>query len=276
MAAWDAAQYLKFFHQRTRPSRDLAAAIPLEAAGRILDAGCGPGNSTAVLAERFPEAQLLGIDLSEDMLSAAKERLPQAVFMQKNLEGDLTDLGTFDVVFSNAALQWLANPEDGIRRLFHLVAPGGCLAVQIPDCQPKSDGSTGRLETGDAHAAIWNTAAEPEFETYLSEIQPLKSVNGGQLYRLFADMGVEPVLWETLYCHMLDGYAGLIDWYKGTALRPYLEALPSENDRQIFCRKVAGCLEPRFPLEPDGRLLLWFRRLFLIAVRPAAGEKASL
>lgn len=276
MATWDAAQYLKFFRQRTRPSRDLAAAIPLQSAKRILDAGCGPGNSTAVLAERFPKAQLLGIDLSEDMLAAAQRQLPQAAFILKDLEGDLTDLGTFDVVFSNAALQWLADPLEGIRRLFQLVAPGGCLAVQIPDCQPKPAGSVGRLETGDAHAAIWNTAAEPAFESYFSGIQPLKSVNGGQLYRLFAGMDVEPDLWETLYCHMLDGYGGLIDWYKGTALRPYLEALPGEDDRQTFCRKVAECLEQRFPLEPDGRLLLWFRRLFLIAVRPAAGEDASL
>lgn len=268
MAEWDAAQYLKFDAQRTRPSRDLAAAIPLRTAERVLDAGCGPGNSTAVLAAHFPEAALEGIDLSEEMLTAAQKRLPEAAFRKFDLSAELSPLGSFDIVFSNAVLQWLADPLDGLRRLFGLVKPGGCLAVQIPDCHPRPDTAVGRLETGDAHAAIWTAAAHPDFAPYLSGIVPLSAVDGGQIYRIFAEHGVEPNIWETLYCHVLDGYAGLIEWYRGTAMRPYLEALPDEERRRRFCRAVVAALETRFPLEPDGRLLLWFRRLFVVAVRP--------
>lgn len=136
MIAWNPEQYLRFGSERTRPSRDLASAVPLEAPGTILDAGCGPGNSTAVLKEFWPHARIQGVDASEEMLGAARRALPEAAFSRADLDGDLSALGSFDLVFSNAVLQWLADPGQGLSRLFALVKPGGALAVQVPACTP--------------------------------------------------------------------------------------------------------------------------------------------
>ena len=266
MPQWDAGQYLKFSRQRTRPSEDLAAAICLERPQTILDAGCGPGNSTEVLARRWPSARLTGVDLSEDMLKAARERLPDVTFYRKDLSGSISDLGQFDVVFSNAALQWLADMESAVLRLFDLVKPGGVLAVQVPDCLPHAS-AEGRLETGDAHAAMRQTALEEAFAPRTASVSRLKSLPGERVYALLSDKAKTVDMWETRYCHQLDGYEGLLEWYRGTGMRPYLEALPDKEVRRAFEMRFLEKISAAHALEPDGKLLFWFRRLFFIAYR---------
>lgn len=125
MGDWNPSQYLKFKAERTRPARDLAAAVALDAPERVLDAGCGPGNSTAVLARRWPGAELTGLDYSENMLEKARAAMPGVSFIQGDMAGDLTCLGLFDVVYSNAALQWMADSGETAKKLFGLVKPGG-------------------------------------------------------------------------------------------------------------------------------------------------------
>ncbi|WP_337512819.1 methyltransferase domain-containing protein [Ruminococcus sp.] len=133
MSSWDAAQYLKFGAQRTQPSRDLAARIPLEQPRKIIDIGCGPGNSTEVLRQRFPQADILGVDSSPEMIRAAAQAHPE---MRFQLCDAGTELGTldrdFDVVFSNACIQWIPNHPKLLREMMQLLRPGGILAVQIP------------------------------------------------------------------------------------------------------------------------------------------------
>ena len=266
MPQWDADQYLKFVRQRTRPSEDLAATVHLDHPRRVLDAGCGPGNSTAVLACRWPEAHLTGIDLSGDMLEAAEKRLPEAEFLKRDLSADLSELGRFDVVFSNAALQWLENVESGVLRLFSLVNPGGALAVQVPECAPHPS-AEGRLETGDAHAALWDTAKEETFCRFTGSVTRLHSLSGERAYTLLAGRSAAFDMWETRYCHQLDGYEGLLEWYRGTGMRPYLEALPDEKSRRAFEERFVQRIAAAHPLTPEGKLLFWFRRLFFIAYR---------
>ena len=266
MPKWDAAQYLKFARQRTRPSEDLAAAIRLEAPQTALDAGCGPGNSTAVLAARWPGIRLTGIDLSEEMLKEARHRLPEAAFYQWDLTADLSGLGQFDVVFSNAALQWLADMEDAVLRLFRLVKEGGALAVQVPDSAPHLS-SEGRLETGDAHKAMQQTAEEAAFCPYTGAATRLHTLSGERVYALLAEQCQTVDIWETRYCHELDGYEGLVEWYRGTGMRPYLESLPDDAARRAFEERFMERIAARYSLEPNGKLLFWFRRLFFIAYR---------
>ena len=266
MPSWDPQMYLKFGNQRTRPARDLAAAVELTAPHTILDAGCGPGNSTKVLAERWPGVKLTGLDSSDAMLEAAGKALPDAVFIRRDLREDFSDLGSFDVVFSNAVLQWLPDMEGAAVSLFSLVSPGGVLAVQVPACAPMKTGE-GRLETGDAHRLLYATAEEAEFAPFTAGITRFSDMNINHLYERLTPLAGQVTMWETRYCHVLDGYEGLADWYRGTGMRPYLDALPDDELRARFEKRFLQRAAEEFPLASDGRLLFWFKRWFFVAYR---------
>lgn len=266
MGDWNPSQYLKFKAERTRPARDLAAAVALDAPERVLDAGCGPGNSTAVLARRWPGAELTGLDYSENMLEKARAAMPGVSFIQGDMAGDLTGLGLFDVVYSNAALQWMADSGETAKKLFGLVKPGGALAVQMPDSRPPA-APGGRLENGTAHRLMQETAGEAPFAAYTAGVTRLYTLDGGRVYDLFAGEAAELSVWETCYCHVLDGYEGLAEWFRGSGMRPYLDALPDEETRGLFARRFIERAVAEYPLAADGRLLLWFRRLFFVAYK---------
>lgn len=132
MKDWQPLQYLKYKDERTQPTIDLVNRIPLHAPKRIIDIGCGPGNSTAVLHAKWSDAEIIGIDNSPSMLTEAKKNLPFVRFLQKDVKEKLSSLGCFDVVFSNAALQWMPQHETLLPKLFAMLNQGGVLAVQVP------------------------------------------------------------------------------------------------------------------------------------------------
>lgn len=257
MANWNAEQYLKFADERNRPSLDLIARIAVARPERIMDLGCGPGNSTAMLRRRWPEADITGLDNSEEMIAAAVESHPEGKWI-------LADAGTwtaqmeFDIVFSNAALHWVPDHEHLFPRLFSRLAPGGALAVQMP-----------------AHynSSLQKTIAEVAKDPLWSRLMdgPLNAMTKKPpsfYYNLLQPRAARLEIWETEYYHAMDGPRAILEWFRGTGLRPYLAALESEAQKQRFEGMLLERYTKSYPRQNDGRILFPFRRLFIIAYRP--------
>jgi trans-aconitate 2-methyltransferase len=249
---WSAAQYTKFEAERTRPVRDLLAAVPARAAARVIDLGCGPGNSTEVLAQHYPHAVVEALDSSPDMLAAARRRLPTVVIHAGDIATWQAD-SPYDVILSNAVLHWLPSHETLLPRLLGMLAPGGSLAVQMPD------------NLAEPSHTLMNQPGWPVLRAVAAgERTPLG--DAGFYYRLAAAAGASAQIWRTTYYHVLEGAAGVVDWFRGSGLRPFLAALPdSERDAYLACYRAA--VEQAYPPQPDGRVLLALPRLFLVMTR---------
>jgi trans-aconitate 2-methyltransferase len=256
MPTWNSDQYLRFAQERTQPAVDLATRIALTAPRRVIDLGCGPGNSTAVLARRWAKAEITGLDSSAAMLGSARETHPTWTWFQHDIASWRAE-EPFDVVFSNAALQWVSNHAGQFPRLFDQVAPGGVLAIQMP---ANLDAPPHRLMRELGASAPWRDYFTPppfEWHVHAPEFY----------YDILAPRAGRLELWCTDYMHVLDGVSGVVEWYRGTGLRPWLDALPDEPTREKFLAAYRVRLEPYFPARADGRVLFPFRRLFVIAYR---------
>jgi trans-aconitate 2-methyltransferase len=264
MPTWNADQYLRFGEERTQPCRDLAARIDVASPGRVIDLGCGPGNSTEVLAKRWPDAELTGLDSSPEMIDAARRAYPQRRWVVGDIGGwAASDAGPFDVVFSNAAMQWVGDHGAAYPRLLAQAAPGGALAVQVPG---NYDGLAHRLMRELAASDGWH----PRFpaggvrEWYVHEPT--------FYYDALAPHAARLDLWETEYLHVMPGPEAIVEWYKGTGLRPFLDALATDAERAGFMAEYLEQIRAAFPARPDGKVLFPFRRLFLVAYRPGERE----
>jgi trans-aconitate 2-methyltransferase len=256
MANWDAGLYLKFADERTRPAADLAARIALAAPARVVDLGCGPGNSTAVLRTRWPAADVVGVDNSPDMIAAATKAHPGGRWVLADL-ATWADPEPFDVVFSNAALQWVPGHAAVIPRLFALVAPGGALAVQAPI----------HFESP-LHRLMLQIADRPEWRDRMAAAKAaLRTERPGFYYDALRPAAAKLDLWVTEYLHELPGPADIVAWIRGTGLRPYLAALAGDTERSAFERLLLEGVTAAYPPQADGRVLFPFRRLFVIAYR---------
>jgi trans-aconitate 2-methyltransferase len=246
---WNPSQYLKFGAERTRPALDLCERIP-GAPRSILDLGCGPGNSTAVLRERWPEAALAGLDSSPEMIAQARASHPAGTWILAGAE-HYEPPGRYDLVFSNAVLQWLPEHRLLLPRLMGWIAPGGCLAVQMP-----AEGSPLR-------SALADLAGRPRWRDALAGAGNALHFHDARFYYDLLAPRVD--LWETVYYHPLASHRALIDWYEGTGMRPYLDALPDAAAREAFKAELLEACRGDFPAAADGRVLLPFRRLFFVA-----------
>ncbi|MBV9966649.1 MAG: trans-aconitate 2-methyltransferase [Alphaproteobacteria bacterium] len=253
MHGWDAGQYLQFADERTRPALDLLARIDLGAPQRIVDLGCGPGNSTGLLRERWPAAAITGLDASAGMLAAARRDYPGIDFV-------LGDIATwsptelYDVVFSNAALQWVSEHEHLLPKLLDAVAPDGVLAVQMP-----------RNHDFATHRLMRQVAAEGPWRHKLAGARDPSPVKPPEFYYdCLAPRCRRILMWETNYIQVMDGIDAIIAWLRGTGLRPFLARLDEAEERQ-FLNRYAALLVEEFPAQADGRVLLPYPRLFFIA-----------
>lgn len=266
MQDWNPALYLRFANERTRPAAELLARVHLvEQPARclhIVDLGCGPGNSTELLAARFAEASVLGVDNSQAMLEAARRQLPKARF-------EAGDIATWapaaheiapDLIYANAALQWVGGHETLIPRLLSLLAPGGWLAIQMPDNRQQP-----------SHRLMREVAGLPQFAPYIGDADQVRTeiLPIGAYYDLLAapEREVASVdVWHTIYQHPMDSAQAMVQWLRSTGLKPFVEGLPAELQAE-FLAEYERRIDAAYPLRADGQRLLAFPRLFMVAQR---------
>jgi trans-aconitate 2-methyltransferase len=254
MPTWDPKQYLKFSDHRLRPALDLIARIALDDPRAIYDLGCGPGNITRLLAERWPGATTVGIDSSPDMLAKARKEAPAIAFEQADI-AHWSPPRPANLLFSNATLHWLDDHAGLLPRLASHLAPGGVLAIQMPS-----------NSTSPSHLLIEEAAQAGPWHAKLAQLRPVyRSMEAPDAYyRMLAPLMREIDIWETTYLHVLEGENPVAEWTKGTALRPYLDAL-TEPERNDFLRAYEIRVAAAYPRQPDGRTLLPFGRVFIVA-----------
>ena len=255
MAEWSPAQYLKFEDERTRPAAELLARVPLAHPHRVLDVGCGPGNSTELLSRRFPHAGVSGVDASPEMIEVARKRLPGARF-------EVADVATyhpahpFDLVFGNAVFQWVPGHLAVVARLFAAAPEGGVIALQVPD---NLDQPTHMLMAAVARSGPWRK----KFEAPIArDAIPAPAAYYDQLRPMAASIDI----WQTTYYHVLADAAAIVEWVRGTGLRPWLDRL-DESERDAYLAEYTARIAQTYPPLVDGRVLLRFPRLFVVAVR---------
>jgi trans-aconitate 2-methyltransferase len=254
MADWDPELYLRFQSERDKPAMDLIGNIELDRPGRIIDLGCGPGNSTLLLKARWPDAEVIGIDCSPSMIGKAREACPGGSFIVADMCRDLKDLGRFDIVFANASLQWISDQAGLISRLFGLIGPQGVLAAQIP-----------QFDQMRISGVIREVVASSRWSSSLGEIDPGFHFHpDASYYEWFSGPGTDVRMWATEYYHVMDGHDRIIDMMRSTGLRTYLGHLGAD-DVPHFLRSIKEGLERAYPRQKDGKVLFPFKRLFVLA-----------
>lgn len=252
---WDPAQYLKFAAPRFRPAMDLLARVAIEIPKTVYDLGCGAGNVTRLLAQRWPDARVVGVDDSAEMLAQTAKEAPGIVWQCQSIANWAPDRAA-DLIYSNAALHWLPNHQALFRRLMGCLTPGGVLAVQMP-----------RNFSEPSHALIRETVAGgPWYDCLAPLVQPSPVAAPEYYYDLLAPLAAELDMWETQYQHVLDGEDPVKEWTKGTWLKQFLDAL-DEGDRPAFEADYAVRLRKAYPRRADGKTVFPFRRLFIVARR---------
>lgn len=250
---WDPDQYLKFANARLRPAIDLLAQVAMPNPRRIVDLGCGPGNSTQLLRTRWPAAEVTGIDSSAAMLQQAAREVEGCQWIQSDL-ADWQAPAPADLIFSNAALHWVGQHDRLFPRLLAQLSPGGVLAVQMPN-NFAAPSHTLIAET--VQCGPWRALLEPL-------LRPTPVHAPAYYYKLLEPLAQELNLWETEYLQILGGAHAVKEWIKGTWLKPLLDAL-SGSDRHAFESEYARRADAAYPLLASRVTLFPFKRLFLIA-----------
>ncbi len=253
---WNAKTYSKFCEPRTRPARDLLNAISSSFQPKIVcDLGCGPGNSTVLLKNRWPEARIIGLDTSINMLEEAKRIAPQLEFLQ-------TDIAQFsektDCLFANASLHWLNNHEYLIPKLLKLINPGGVFAIQMPNNfhAPSHQVIIKVLKT----KRRWCNYVKNLHYGMLSE--PLYKLS--YYYDLLTQHGASSLqLWETEYFQEMQSYQEIFNWVKGTVLRPILSVMNIDNQTE-FEKEYLEEIIKKYPSQTNKNILFPFKRIFMV------------
>jgi trans-aconitate 2-methyltransferase len=254
MADWNPALYRRFEDERTRPARELLQRVPLDDCQLAYDLGCGPGNSTELIVERFPDAKVVGLDNSPAMLESARKRLPQSSF-------ELADVAKWqpaaepDLIYANATLQWVPDHAILIPRLFSLLAPGGVLAVQMPDNRQEP-----------THRAMREVASQSPWSAAIGDPEKVRTeqLDVGGYYDLLANDAAQVDVWHTIYQHVMASPAAIVEWVSSTGLRPYVDPL-SADLRESYLAKYEQCVARDYPKRADGKYLLAFPRMFFVA-----------
>ena len=251
---WDPKTYLAFADERTRPAAELLARVPVEAPERVVDLGCGPGNSTALLADRWPGAHLQGIDSSPEMIRQARESGVKAEWSVADI-ADWTAGTPYDVIYSNAALHWVGDQGSLLPRLLQSVRPGGALAFQVPLNFDMP-----------SHALMREVAREGSWAAKLRDVRNIVLMSAEQSFDILEPYAKALDIWETEYLQVMEGPDAVYRWVSGTGLRPFVQALDGA-ERDGFVEAYKARLNAAYPMRDSGKTLFPFRRLFVVARR---------
>lgn len=253
MSNWDSIQYLKFSKERTQPAIDLANRIEINPQS-IIDIGCGPGNSTAILAEKFLNAKILGIDNSENMIASAKKNYSDIEFMLCDAENGFSELERkFDVVFSNACIQWIPNHEKLLKNMMSLLNKNGILAIQTPMNYEEP-----------IHKIIAKVTKSDKWKDKFPNPRIFYNLMPSEYYDILSKISLDFTMWTTTYFHRMKSHDSIIEWYRGTGLRPYLNVL-DENDKLEFEKDIFVEVVKAYPTQRNGEIIFRFPRFFFTA-----------
>jgi len=256
MNDWNPGLYLQFSTERTQPSVDLIGRIHGIAPTSIIDIGCGPGNSTQVLVSRWPDAQITGLDSSRAMIKTAQQEYPHQEWIVADAFTHKPAV-RYDLVFSNAVIQWIPDHEALITRFYGILSDNGTLAVQIPLFW---DMPLGKI--------INHTAEDDRWQSKTEGVSDLFTIHDTSFYyeRLSALFrSVE--MWETQYFHILESHGAILEMMRSTGLKPYLERLDGDSEKNAFEEDVLKQLKHEYPIQTNGNVLLPFKRLFFIGYK---------
>lgn len=258
MEDWSSNQYLLFKDERTQPAIDLANRIYIDNPKKIIDIGCGPGNSTQVLAKKFPNAYILGVDNSTNMIETAAKNYPNIDFKTCDVSKDLSMIDKdFDVVFSNACIQWIPNHYQLLKNMIGLLKIGGMLAVQTPMNYKEP-----------IHQIIGELSISEKWKPEFANPRIFYNLEQSEYFDLLSEISSEFSMWETIYCHKLKSHKDIMEWYRGTGLRPYLNVL-SDEKKKLFESVVFDKVVERYPTQKNGNIIFRFPRFFFIATSKA-------
>jgi len=257
MSEWNPELYLRFEKERTLPVHDLISHIELTDPKRILDIGCGTGTSTRALLAKWPDAKIIGMDNSKAMIEKACISTDKIQWVLSDADMDPLPSGTYDLIFSNASLQWLKNTDELLKNAFDAINKGGAFASQIPY------GTSMPI-----NIAMHKTANSEKWISYFREFDP------PPYYRLityyydaFCTLTSNISIWETHYNHIMPSHRHIIEWYKSTGMKPFLDKLDDPNLKKEFEDDVLSEIINAYPFQKDGNVLFPFRRLFIICYK---------
>jgi trans-aconitate 2-methyltransferase len=254
---WDPAQYLTFGDHRLRPFIELMNRVGAAGPANIVDLGCGPGNATVLLTERWPEASVVGVDNSVEMIADAKPReIPGRLRFALGDAYSVASASPIDVLISNATLQWVPGHLQEFPRYVEMLSSDGWFAFQVPG-----------MRLSPSHSFIYDLAASPRWVDQLGPLIRLHEIESTDRYiETLAGLGCEVDAWETTYFQLLEGDDAVLEWVKGSSLRPFTTAL-NETDTAEFVSTVREGLAKAYPKGRDGITVYPFRRVFVVAHR---------
>ena len=251
---WNPDLYLKFDKERIQPTIDLVSRIDFDSPSKIIDIGCGPGNSTQILAQRWPKSQISGVDNSQAMIDKASYDFP-------NQDWKLLDAGTdeikdkYDIVFSNATIQWIPNHNDLLEKFKNILTDKGIMAIQLP--------LFFEMPLGQSIARI---SKENRWSAITENVNDLFTIHDySEYYDILSKLFKTIEIWESNYVHIMDSQYSILEMIRSTGLRPYLNKLDNDVDKLDFEEKVLTDIKNYYPLQKNGKVLFPFKRLFFIA-----------
>lgn len=252
---WAPDDYLKFEEERTRPSRDLLARVPLIDPQHIVDLGCGPGNSTELLLKQYPAASIVGVDNSYEMLEAARKRLPEVEFIHANIP-EWNPQNLTDLIFANAVFQWVPNHLDVLERLLKSLHQGAVLAIQVPDNSDEP-----------SHLLMRTVAEKDQWKGMFKKPTQRETIfSPAEYYNRLKPLSKRLDIWHTYYQHVLKGPEAIVAMIKPTGLGPFLQQLPTDK-QGLFLADYEAEITKAYSRLIDGKVLFRFPRLFIVASR---------